>query len=158
MKISKTKLLIAIIVIIDQIIKFIITNNTMDVALIPNFLSLVYVKNTGIAFSLINKNLITVIISNSIILGIIIRFMILQKNKIDKMTTLALIFIISGGASNLIDRIFRFGVVDYIKVELFNFPVFNLSDICIVIGFAIFIYTLIIQMKKAKEENLFKVK
>ena len=43
--------------------------------------------------------------------------------------------VISGGLSNLIDRIFRGHVVDYIDInQIFNYPVFNIADICVVIG------------------------
>ena len=44
------------------------------------------------------------------------------------------VMVISGGIGNLIDRI-RFGyVVDKLDVKLFNFAVFNIADICVVLG------------------------
>ena len=42
--------------------------------------------------------------------------------------------VIAGGVGNLIDRIFRHFVIDYIEVRLINFAVFNFADCCVVIG------------------------
>ena len=42
-----------------------------------------------------------------------------------------------GGLGNLIDRLFRTGVVDFIACNLFDFPVFNVGDICVCCGVCI---------------------
>lgn len=47
------------------------------------------------------------------------------------------ILILSGGISNLIDRVFRGGVVDFIKLPLI--PFFNLADGLICLGVALFL-------------------
>lgn len=68
-------------------------------------------------------------------LGIIIKFMINQKDNIDNITYIILTVILSGGVGNCIDRIFRGHVVDFIDItEIINFPKFNLADIYIVCG------------------------
>jgi len=46
--------------------------------------------------------------------------------------------IITGALSNIIDRIFYGGVIDYFSLPLI--PTFNLADICVVMGIGIFIY------------------
>ena len=61
--------------------------------------------------------------------------------------------IISGGTSNLIDRLFRGHVVDYIDInQIFNYPVFNIADMCIVIGVILLVGYIIIKTIK-KQEN-----
>ncbi len=47
---------------------------------------------------------------------------------------LSLVLITAGIVGNLIDRLFREGVVDFINIHLFNYPWFNVADSCLVIG------------------------
>ena len=55
-------------------------------------------------------------------------------------TKVVLSFILAGGISNFIDRIFRGFVVDYIDItQLFKFPVFNLADVYVVVGWTMLI-------------------
>ena len=89
--------------------------------------------------------------------------MITQKDRIDIKTSTSLLLIISGGISNLIDRIFRGGVVDFIDIsQVINFPKFNLADICIVVGWILFVLFAaihtneIIQERKKKFERIKK--
>ena len=57
--------------------------------------------------------------------------------------------IVSGGTSNLIDRIFRGYVVDYIDInQIFNYPIFNIADISVVLGVILLIIYLIIETIK----------
>ena len=68
----------------------------------------------------------------------------LQKDRIEKKTMIVLELIIAGGVSNLIDRLFRGFVVDYIDInQLMSFPIFNLADLCISIGWIILVISII---------------
>lgn len=120
-----------LIIIIDQISKFLLINKSFTI--IPNFLNFTYTENKGGAFGLGTINLIT-IFSIIIIIGVLI-YIIHERKKNINFTPF--ILILSGSIGNLIDRIFRGFVVDFIDVNLFNFPNFNMADICIVLGFLI---------------------
>lgn len=51
------------------------------------------------------------------------------------MVKISLIMVISGGVSNLIDRLVRGNVVDYIDINaIISYPVFNIADVFIVLG------------------------
>ena len=117
-----------IIVILDQLVKcFIIDKN---IVIIPNFLQITYTQNLGAAFGM-GKKYIVLILSIIFIIGILV-FMKKEKNKIKNYFPYVLI--LSGAIGNLIDRIFRGYVIDFIDVNIFNFPNFNIADICIFIG------------------------
>ena len=69
-----------------------------------------------------------------IIIGIIIAIMINYK-KINNIILIGIGSIIAGGIGNLIDRIFRMYVIDFIDFsKIIDFPIFNIADICVVIG------------------------
>ncbi|MCI9016992.1 MAG: signal peptidase II, partial [Clostridia bacterium] len=106
-----------------------------DFVIIPNILEIERVKNTGGAFGIGQNNTTTFIITNIIVLGIIIRLIVFQKDKLDKKTLITLLVILSGGFGNLIDRIFRGYVIDFINLfPNIHFPKFNFADIYITIG------------------------
>ena len=124
--------------ILDQILKMVIINfiGFQDsISLIPNFLYLTNVKNTGGAWSIFDGNSILLIMIGLVcIVGI--SYYIYKKNNYSILEISYYGLIIGGILGNFIDRIIRGGVVDYIGVILgsYYFPVFNLADICIVCG------------------------
>ena len=135
-----------IIIIIDQLSKFMIIDK--HIPIIPNFIEFNYTKNTsGGAFGIGRMNLILVL-SIFIIVGIII-FLIKERKKITKHIPFTLI--LSGSIANLIDRLFRGYVVDFIDINIFNFPNFNIADISIFIGIMSLIYIIIIKYFKVSK-------
>ena len=134
MKNKKTILIILgiMIIILDQLTKnFLMEKN---VRIIPNVLNFTYTENTGAAFGMGSNNIWMIIIMNIIILGIIIKFIRDKQDKINLKVLVPVVLILSGGIGNLIDRIFRGYVVDFIDVNLFSFPNFNIADISVTIG------------------------
>lgn len=99
-----------------------------------------------------NKQII-IIIANIIIIYLLLKFLIKNYNKLIDIVKLFIVMIISGGVSNLMDRIFRGYVVDYIDInQIIKYPVFNIADMSIVIGMALLIGYIIIKTIK-KQEN-----
>ena len=130
-------ILVILLIVIDQISKFYIVENIGKEIknIIPNVLNFTYVENRGGAFGIGQNSTMMFVLVNIIILGIIIRFMIIQKDRIDRKTQIILTMILAGGISNLIDRIARGFVLDFIDFSpIISFPVFNIADILIVIG------------------------
>ena len=130
-------ILVILLIAIDQISKFYIVENIGKEIknIIPNVLNFTYVENRGGAFGIGQNSTMMFVLVNIIILGIIIRFMIIQKDRIDRKTQVILSMILAGGISNLIDRIARGFVLDFIDFSpIISFPVFNIADILIVIG------------------------
>lgn len=99
------------------------------------------------------NNHIIIIILNIVIIGILLIFLIKQYKKKVIPEKLFICMIIGGGLSNLIDRIFRGYVVDYIDInQIIKYPIFNIADISIVIGVILFIVYMIIKIIR-KQEN-----
>ena len=133
-KIFKVLIIVCLIlIIIDQFSKILIKNyinNDINIGL----LTITKVENNGIAFGLNKNNMQNVAIS-VVVITIIIRYIISQKDKLNNRIVVYLGFIIAGGFSNVIDRIFRGAVFDFIKIG--EFPVFNFADVFIVLRLVI---------------------
>lgn len=99
------------------------------------------------------NNQIIIIIVNIVVIFILSKFLIKNYKDLNKQVRIFGTMVISGGLSNLIDRIVRGYVVDYIDInQIYNYPVFNIADISIVIGVILLIGYIIIKTIK-KQEN-----
>ena len=130
----------------DQIIKYVINSNFSDgriICVIKKFFYINKVHNTGAAWSILDGNRIFLIIVSIAALG----FLIWLENDFKENNKIAIAFgLIYGGLfGNLLDRIFVGYVTDYFKFVIgsYNYPVFNLADVAIVIGFIILVYYII---------------
>lgn len=138
-KIIKSILFITIcLIIIDQISKIVIQYKYENP--VGDIVGIELVQNTGIAFGFNSGNTKNIILT-SIILMIVINFIRTQKNKIDNKTAITISMILAGGISNLLDRIIKGGVVDFIKVKYF--AIFNIADCYIVVGWILLVIFLI---------------
>ena len=133
------KLIIFLIVffclLIDQVTKLLVVNNielNSSVTLIEGVLNLTYIHNNGVAFGLFN-NLTYFIILVTLVIFVFLTKEIRKYFNI-KSVLISYSMIIGGLFGNLIDRLFLGYVRDFIDVNFFNFPIFNFSDIFIVIG------------------------
>jgi signal peptidase II len=129
-----------IIMVIDQVTKHLVSMNISKGAsleVIPNFLYIVNVKNTGAAFGILQDytKVLTIISFVAILLIIILKVM-LNLDYVFYNITLG--FILGGALGNLIDRFFIGEVTDFISFTIFP-PVFNLADSFLVIGFSLII-------------------
>lgn len=134
-------------IIIDQIIKFIINNNINlydQNTIIDNFFNLTNVRNYGAAWSILTGSRIMLIIV-TILIMIGLYYFFIRKEKLKKYEKVIYGFLYGGIIGNLIDRIFRGYVIDYLEFYIFgyNFPVFNLADILIVISMFFIIISVI---------------
>lgn len=140
-------------ILVDQIIKLLIVNNLVlnnSLTIIKNFFSLTYAQNTGAAFSILSGNIIFLICIT--IMALVFIYLFLIKNE-KKSFNLYLYGILYGGIiGNLIDRIFRGYVVDYLDFNLFgyNFPIFNFADICIVVSIGLIVILSFLEAKNGK--------
>lgn len=139
-----------LLVVFDQLVKYWVVTELRPVGsikLIENLFYLTYVENRGAAFGFMEGAKWFLIILTLAVITVAVIYYIKIKNQRDKMWLKAsIVMICSGGVGNLIDRIFRGFVVDLFDVIIFgyDFPVFNVADILIVLGTALLMGGIII--------------
>ena len=128
--------LVAALVALDQLVKYLVVQNIPlgeHVPFLPYLLDLTYVEHTGAAFSLFSEHtwvltLISLILSVALAVGV---FKPLFRHPFGRS---ALALLLAGAVGNLIDRALRGFVVDMFQLLFMNFAVFNVADICVVVG------------------------
>ncbi|WP_251317229.1 signal peptidase II [Flintibacter muris] len=129
-------LIAVVLVAVDQLVKYLVMTNIPlgeHVPFIPYILDLTYVTNTGAAFSIFSEHtwaLAVVSLVMSILLAAAL-WLNLFRHPLGKLT---LTLLLAGAVGNLIDRAFRGFVVDMFNVLFMRFAVFNVADICVVVG------------------------
>ncbi len=139
--------------ILDQVTKIAIDANLSyadKIPVIPGFFYLTHVRNTGAAFGLFSDapqlyRMIFFISVSLIAVGIIVAFY-RKLSPGDRLAALALGLILGGAVGNLIDRIFRQEVVDFLHFRIwrgYSWPDFNVADSAIVVGVGLLVLELL---------------
>ena len=128
------------IVLIDQFTKYLMFYNK-KLFINKNFLffKIDFVKNYGAAFNIFSGSRIFLSFI-SIFFSILLIYLIFRKNTLNSFDLYSYSFILGGTIGNGIDRIYKGYVVDFINLNIINFPVFNIADISINIGFIFLLY------------------
>ena len=141
-----------VLILLDFLTKFLIIrsfNINEGIILINNFLKFIYIKNSGAAFGLLNNNIYILLIITIALISYLIYELIKCNNKLYFFSYL---LILCGALGNLIDRVFRGYVVDFISFTLFGreMAIFNVADIYITFGVILFIFSI---FKEGKHER-----
>ena len=130
------------IILIDQFTKYLIFYNH-KIFINKDFLlfRLDFVKNYGAAFNVFSGNRVFLSFI-SIFFAILLFYLIFRKNTSNYRELLSYSFILGGTIGNGIDRILKGFVIDFINLNIINFPVFNIADISINVGFIFLLYNI----------------
>lgn len=150
-------LLSALIVFIDQLIKYFVASGLKHIGaieVIPGIFSLTYVENKGAAFGMMsNMRWVFIVFTLAVIAALIV---IVFRNKIDsKLFKASAILLIGGGIGNLIDRILFGYVIDYLSLSFFP-PVCNFADYCITAGTILLIIYIVFYSSFLKDNKKVK--
>ena len=144
-----------LLVALDQVTKIWIRNNLafnelwMPWDWLAPYARLVNWHNTGAAFGIFQgNNGIFVVLAFVIIILIIVYFPMIPED--DFFFRLALTLQVAGAAGNLIDRLYRGYVTDFISVG--RFPVFNVADSCITMGVVVLLVGMWLEERKSQNE------
>jgi len=131
-----------LIILIDQFTKYLIFYNHKNI-INKDFLlfRLDFVKNYGAAFNIFSGSRIFLSLI-SILFSILLIYLIFRKNTLNTFDLYSYSLILGGTIGNGIDRIYKGFVVDFINLNIINFPVFNIADISINIGFIFLLYNI----------------
>ncbi|WP_422485202.1 signal peptidase II [Gudongella sp. DL1XJH-153] len=120
--------------------------NKKPIVLINDLIELHFVKNYGAAFGILQNQRLFFISVTTLVLVVMSIYMIKNQKKLTLVANIAMGFLLGGALGNLIDRVRLGYVVDFIKVDLgrlYDFPVFNIADIFIVIGTGLLIFVIL---------------
>ncbi len=129
-------LLTLVLVGLDQLVKYLVMTNIPlhgGVPFLPNVIELTYVQNTGAAFSIFSEHtwLLTLC---SLVMSVVLAVAVWKKFFAHPVGRTALTLVLAGAIGNLIDRAARGFVVDMFHTLFMEFAVFNVADICVVVG------------------------
>lgn len=153
----------AAIIILDQLTKCLIVKNippfTIGYTFFGDFLRIVHVANTGVAFSigdampLILRRICFGIVPLAVICAVVVIY--LRNNDFTWLQRWAICGIVGGGIGNIIDRFFRAeGVIDFIDVKFYGlfglerWPTFNVADSAVVVCGILLIISFAVTMKE----------
>lgn len=139
---------------VDQLVKywaFTVLQPQHSIPILENAFHLTYVENTGAAFSLFAQypsQLPFILLA----LGVaVVAFYVIRRGIIQTaLGRWAVLLIAAGALGNAIDRIWHGFVIDLFDFRLIHFPVFNIADVCICTGGALFIFYMLYQHQDSK--------
>ena len=151
-----TLVIIAALVAIDQFIKLLVIEHLEPIGSLPlidGFIQLNYAENTGAAFGSFSgkTSLLSIFTFAIIVVGII--YLMVKKRKVD-VEYVCITLILAGGLGNLVDRVFRGFVVDYIEPLFIDFAIFNFADILVTCSCIVLVIWLIYDIyREGKREK-----
>ena len=151
-------IMIAVLVAADQITKSMISSDPVryaDMEVIPGFFHITYVKNTGAAWSILSGQRVFLTLLSAVAVVGMCWYLHTHHRKNVALTNYALVLMIAGALGNLIDRLMLGYVRDFLNFYIFgyDFPVFNVADICLSIGVVLLILGSYLEMKAEEKNN-----
>jgi len=142
--------LIVSLIVLDQITKQIIVktmNLGESITIIKDFFYISSHRNTGGAWGILTGQMVIFYLI-TLVAFVLFYFLIKELNfKSKKLYSIAILLLIAGAIGNFIDRVLFQEVVDFLDFYIFgyDFPIFNVADMCLVIGMVLFGYDILLE-------------
>jgi signal peptidase II len=128
-------IIIAVVVAIDQLTKYLIQANfelNSSIPLIDGIFHITYYHNSGAAFSMFQNKTGFLIVMQLIVIAVVMVYLVKRQKKDHWCLLLSLSLIAAGGIGNLIDRVMNGYVVDFMDFRIW--PIFNVADMSVCTG------------------------
>ena len=141
---------------LDQLVKLWTVNELArmpggEIQLWPGVFHLTYVQNRGAAFGMLQNQLWLFALATVVLVGGLIYVLWRMRRSGPALLRVSLVLIIAGGIGNFIDRLARGFVVDMFYVKLIDFAVFNVADMCVVIGVALMCFYILFMHREPEK-------
>ncbi len=143
---------------IDQLTKALVARSIpfqSSKSVIPGFFNLTHIRNRGAIFGFFSHSesrilFILLTLVSLVAMGLVIYYFF-KTPSTQRFMKISLSVILAGALGNLIDRIFRGYVIDFLDfhIKKWHWPSFNVADACITIGAFLLIFILV--FKRGKE-------
>ncbi len=151
----------AVLIAVDQLTKWLAVTylkGADPIVVIDRIFSFTYTENTGAAWNMFaGQRWLLVGVTAVMLIGMLI-VLLSGRFRAHKMAMAGGVLVVAGGLGNLIDRMWRGYVVDFLKTEFIDFPIFNGADCFVVIGalllfvYFVFIYSDSSEKTEGKKE------
>lgn len=142
---------------LDQWTKWLVVKNIplfSNVKVIPGLFGLTYTQNTGGAWSMMEGMIWLFVLIFLVFAIAMILELVTKRFGLSKIEHWCLVAILGGGLGNMIDRIRLGYVVDMIRLDFMNFPIFNVADCFITCGcIALIVHLLFFNKGFWKDKN-----
>ena len=153
----KSGIAAVLLVALDQITKWLALERLKPIGnmkVIPGLLDLTFVENRGAAFGMLTGQRWFFVLLTAVVVAVIVRaYYKMPKTREYMWLRFSLVFVLAGAVGNMIDRLFRGYVVDFLEVTFISFPVFNIADIYVVAGTIVTAFIVMFVIKDEPKEN-----
>jgi signal peptidase II len=146
----------ALVMLLDQVSKQLVVKHLgwFDVMPVMPHFNLVHLKNTGAAFSMLSSAPPAFFVLLGVGVSIAIIVWMRAHRDSERLVAVALSLILGGALGNVIDRVTRGHVVDFLEFYWgsWHFAAFNVADIAISIGAGLLILDMVQQARQRRRE------
>lgn len=148
--------IVILVVILDQCSKYVVRQNLVlgkSAEFIPGIFDFQLVYNKGAAFGMMqNATLYFVAMALIMVIAVVLYLSFTKQHSRFELVSLSLIA--AGAIGNALDRVFMQGTVtDFIATAFIDFPVFNVADISITVGCALFVFAFVFIYKAPENDT-----
>lgn len=127
-----------VVLVIDQITKFLVVQNMAvrdSIPIIEGFFYFTSHRNAGAAFGILQGQMWLFYIATLIVVSVIVYYLQVH-GRTNRWFGASLALVLGGAIGNFIDRVLFGEVVDFLDVRIFtyNYPIFNVADAALVVG------------------------